>query len=480
MQMPWLLYAYVPRACLTQVPSMRRALEYLLSITTVVSLLVGATVGAQSTQVLVVPPSSVMAVGAAVTVEVQVHDVLDLYGVDIQIAFDPTVLQVQDADGNSANGVQITPGSFLTGGPGFTALNKADNSSGQIRYMYTRWAPAVAVSGGGVLARITFLGQGPGSSGLPLQMQLANDRAESLPAAVSDGVIVVSGEVGTPTPTAAATRTSTLTATPSATLVNTNTPSRTSTRTPTRTRTPPAGDHRLFLPIFLPVRLVPTLTATPSATPAPTGTITPAATRSPTPTPTASATVSPTASATPTHAVTPSPTPEFRQLLLNPGFETDAAWVLDGGVKPVYTMARVHSELRSIRLGIILPQSQRVWSSIWQEVDLPSHITEAHLSLYYFPVGWPEYTDDIYLYITRASDDTTLFSDRWMRWEQTWHPYTVDLSARLLPYAGQRIRVRIGVYNDGEGMTAVYVDDVELQVAGSGSWVMGNELVLPH
>jgi hypothetical protein len=154
-------------------------------------------------------------------------------------------------------------------------------------------------------------------------------------------------------------------------------------------------------------------------------------------------------------------------LLLNPGFETDAAWTLEGGFKPVYTMARVYSGVRSIRLGIILPQSQPVWSSIWQEVDLPSHITEARLSLHYFPVGWPEDTDYIYLYVTRASDGTTLFSGRWMQWEQTWQSYTVDLLSHLQPYAGQRVRLRIGVYNDADGMTAVYLDEVELQVAGT-------------
>jgi hypothetical protein len=55
-----------------------------------------------------------------------------------------------------------------------------------------------------------------------------------------------------------------------------------------------------------------------------------------------------------------------------------------------------------------------------------------------------------------------------MQWEQAWHLYTVDLLSRLQPYAGQRIRLRVGVYNNGDGMTAVYVDDVEL-------WVMSGE-----
>ena len=76
--------------------------------------------------------------------------------------------------------------------------------------------------------------------------------------------------------------------------------------------------------------------------------------------------------------------------------------------------------------------------------------------------------------MTRASDGTTLFEQRWKQWDQTWYPYTVDLLSALQPYAGQGIRLRIGVYNDGDGMTAVYVDDVELWVGGSGSRVVGS------
>ncbi len=163
------------------------------------------------------------------------------------------------------------------------------------------------------------------------------------------------------------------------------------------------------------------------------------------------------------------------QLLLNPGFETDGDWALEGGSPPVYTMARAHSGERSMRLGIILPASQRIWSSIWQEVALPTFVTAARLSFYYFPAGWPEDTDDIYVYVTRAGDGVTLFSQRWMQWEQTWHSYSVDLLAELQPYAGQRIRLRIGVFNSDDGMTAVFVDDVELVVTGSGFPVAGRE-----
>jgi hypothetical protein len=475
---------------------MHRALLYLLSIATVASLWVGAGVGAQSTQVLVVPPSSTAAPGGTVTVQVQVRDVQDLYAVDLQMAFDPAVLEVLDADGEPANGTQITAGNFLSSPYGFTAVNRADNTTGEIRYIYSLLSPAAPVSGGGVLVSISLRARNPGSSTLLLQVLLADDQAGYIPAVVTDGLIVVSGDTATPTGTA----TVTLTATPVVTPTVSRTPPRTLTRTPsptavataTRTGTSPVRDHFLWLPLLLRALSVPTLTPLPSATPTPTATAIPtytasataiveatpspsqtasvtlAATRSPTPTPTASTIPSTTPSATPTGAPTPSPTPESRQLLLDSSFEVedDNVWAREGGAQPLYSLARAHSGVRSMRLGIIQPQSQPVWSSIWQEVGLPDHITEAGLSLYYFPVGWPEDADDLYVYVTRASDGATLFSDRWMQWEQTWHPYTVDLLSRLQPYAGQRVRLRIGLYNNGDGMTVVYVDDVELWVAG--------------
>ena len=470
---------------------MRTLLLCLLSIATVASLSAGAAVRAQGTQVLVVPPSSMSAPGATVVVEVQIREVLDLYAVDLQLAFDPAILEVLDADGEAANGTQVTAGSFLSSAYMFTAVNRADNATGQIRYLVSLLAPAAPRSGSGLLASIAFRARDPGSSTLRLQVLLADDQAGYMPAVVSDGLIIVTGDTATPTATTIPTRTPTATFTPTA--IRTPTPS--STRTGT-----PVPEHFLWLPLLLRLHSVPTLTPLPSATPtltlipAPTASATPTVEHTPSPSPTASTLPSPTVSATPTFEATPSPspsgtitpaatrsptatptttvtptivatlspTPVSQQLLLNSGFETDTAWAPDGGAPPVYSMARAHSGARSMRLGIILPQSQAVYSSVWQEVDLPSRISEARLSLYCFPAGWPEDTDHLYLYVTRASDGAILFSDSWMQWDQTWHPYTVDLLSRLQPYAGQRVRLRIGLYNNGDGMTAVYVDDVEL------------------
>lgn len=626
----------------------RMALSMGLTAAALAFLLAGAG-NAQSTHVLVVPASSVLAPGEAVTVEIQVHDVADLYGVDIGLAFDAAKLQVEDADGDSANGVQIEAGGFLDPGKGFLAENSVDNTTGQVRYVFALMAPAPAVSGSGVLARISFRGHNPGTSTLDISALLVDVGAESIPATLSGGLITVSGNTATPEPTASATATSTRTPTtvPSRTSTATATPTRTqtgqpspvqtgtATATPTRTRTPsptPTGEaielavledaadalgwpltvivqpplHKIqyvesaghrseawmwrydsaddardalvqqragllaegwnvearlfhgfdayradrslnpgsptlpmnerrfdfqgsvwiigayafdatttyiapdpetvaeavyhagrshglfpesvpsaFLPLILRASgpaypsptptltgaatrtLTPSPTATGSSVPSPTPspTVTGGATPSPSPSPTAtrSVTPSPSPSPTTTGSVTPSPTPQHQQLVVNPSFETDEAWERLGGYLPAYSWSRAHTGSRSMCLGIAAPYPGQVWSSVRQDVEIPSEVTEAQLSFYYFPVSWPQDDDYIYFVLLRASDGTELQRISWVDSHQAWNERTFD----LLEHAGQRVTLWIGVYNDGQGVTSVYVDDVELWVASS-------------
>ena len=351
-------------------------------------LLVGAG-NAQGTQVLIVPASSVVAPGDTITVEIQVRDVVDLYGVDIRLTFDAAKLEVQDADGNPANGVQIAPGNFLDPAQGFLAQNTVDNTIGQVRYVLVLMTPAPAVSGSGALARITFRALSPGSSELDFaDVLLANQRAEPIPAAVSGGVVIVSGGTATPLP--------------------------------------------MFPGLFLPLMLQ----GYPSATPSP----------------------------TPTASPTPLPTPHHMQLILNPSFETNEAWeILQTACPAGYSVSRARSGLRSMRLGITSPYPERAYSSVRQTVEIPSRVEEAQLSFYYFPVSSSADGDYIYFILLRASDGARLRTISWMDRNQTWNQRTFD----LLEYAGQAITLWFGVYNDGDGVTAVYLDDVELWVASS-------------
>jgi hypothetical protein len=230
---------------------------------------------------------------------------------------------------------------------------------------------------------------------------------------------------------------------------------------------------RAFLPLVL--RAYTTHPAGPTSTPSPTATLfaSPSATptltqaptatemRTPSPTVTEGPPPSPTASPTVTTMATPSPTALYEQVVLNPSFESDEGWTLQGGLAPGYSVSRAHKGLRSMRLGIVAPYSGGVYSSVRQEVAIPPGASEAQLSFYYFPVSSPVDSDYMYLSLRRMPDGEELDRVTWMEREQAWNLWTYDLSA----YAAQTVQLWIGVYNDGQGVTAVYLDDVELWVA---------------
>jgi len=178
---------------------------------------------ADSTSVLVNPPSQSVDLNQSVTVEIKVDSVTNLYGVDIRLTFDATKLEAQDADGNPANGVQIAPGDFLDPAQGFLAQNTVDNTTGQVQYVFALMAPAPAVSGSGVLARITFTAKAEGQASISFtSVTLSNDQAQPITATLVDGSITVlpaGGPTSTPSPT----------------------PSGTPAATPTPTTAPPAG-----------------------------------------------------------------------------------------------------------------------------------------------------------------------------------------------------------------------------------------------
>jgi len=150
---------------------------------------------------------------------------------------------------------------------------------------------------------------------------------------------------------------------------------------------------------------------------------------------------------------------------VNPSFESNDAWELLGGYAPGYSWSRAHSGSRSMRLGLLSPYPAAVFSSVRQEVDIPSNASEARLSFYYFPVSWPEDNDYLYLVLDRASDGTRLLREKFINRSQTWNPMDFDLRE----YVGERVKLQIGVYNDGHGVTGVFLDDVELWVVDGGN-----------
>lgn len=100
--------------------------------------------------------------GRQLVANLMVADVVDLYGVDIQLRYDPNQLRVEDANPR-LDGIQIAPGPLLAADERFVVTNKVDVTAGLITFIATLLNPAPPVSGQGVLATIAFhvLGNGP-------------------------------------------------------------------------------------------------------------------------------------------------------------------------------------------------------------------------------------------------------------------------------------------------------------------------------
>lgn len=124
---------------------------------------------AQDTIVRCDPKTIGGVLGQNVTVDIYVENVAELYGADVRLGFDPTKIQVVDADSN-ATGVQIEPlDTFLS--PDFVVRKVADNVAGTIWYAATQVNPSVEVTGSGPLARITLQPLVAGKFDLPITYQ---------------------------------------------------------------------------------------------------------------------------------------------------------------------------------------------------------------------------------------------------------------------------------------------------------------------
>jgi len=170
---------------------------------------------AQGTMVTIDPASKTVAVGATTTVNIHIANVTDLYGAEAHLTFNPTLLEVVDADPN-VDGVQIQAGTFLS--PDFTAQNAVDQAIGKIDFAIAQTPDHDPVSGSGALATITFRGKAGGSSAISFVSVILSDQdGQSISTGTQDGSITVSGPSPTPTNTPTPTYTQQPTDTPTAT-----------------------------------------------------------------------------------------------------------------------------------------------------------------------------------------------------------------------------------------------------------------------
>lgn len=179
-------------------------------------------------------------VGEIIIVQIRLDNVANLSGVDLELRFDPTVLQVQDVD-LGEDGIQIQPGDFLN--RDFVADNSADNAAGIIFYSLIHPASVEPVNGSGLLASITFQVYSTGISDLIFEfIELIDSNGQPIPVTDQSGQIIVNQVAGQPIPTPTFAP-GLVTATPPlvvAAPTDTPTPTLTPTPTPTNTPAPPA------------------------------------------------------------------------------------------------------------------------------------------------------------------------------------------------------------------------------------------------
>jgi hypothetical protein len=99
------------------------------------------------------PPEAIAVTGSSTTVDVQLSDISNVYGIEMTMSFDPAILSVVDANG-AKPGVQIGPGSCPA--PDFEVANLADNGAGALEYAVVQLSPTAPCTGGNV-ASIEFM-----------------------------------------------------------------------------------------------------------------------------------------------------------------------------------------------------------------------------------------------------------------------------------------------------------------------------------
>jgi hypothetical protein len=229
-------------------------------------------------------------------------------------------------------------------------------------------------------------------------------------------------------------------------------PSSTATDVPPATETPVPSET-----------LVPSETPEPSETPLPTETPVPSETPFPS--------VTPEPSATPRPGETPVPTPDgCRRPVVNPGFENDQGWTFRGQRSPRTTSAMAWSGLRSLVLGVLSDEPNRLsYSTIWQPMRVPADASTMTVSARTFQEAQPGGGADRQLLLVYDVDPAQnidgqrapiayVFGERSdaKAWQK--RVRTIDVSA----YRNRTLWIYATVFNDGRGGRAwMFLDDVE-------------------
>jgi hypothetical protein len=158
---------------------------------------------------------------------------------------------------------------------------------------------------------------------------------------------------------------------------------------------------------------------------------------------------------------------ECEELICQGDFEIQPCdcWIIGNTPCPAgYSTAVVHSGSWSMRLGITYQSDVYSYSSIYQQVTIPSNAATVTLSFWYYPICHDTFPNDW--------QTVAIYDPSWQLLlayalpkscsnSQTWTYRTFDLT----PYRGQTVMLYFDVRNDGVGnlKTAMYLDDVSVQ-----------------
>ncbi len=153
--------------------------------------------------VSVEPITQTVAVGEMVTVNIQIKEVSNLDGAEFHLSFDPSVLEVVDANADQP-GIQIRNGNMLYAD--LLPLNQADNERGSIDFAVLQLGRTGA-SGDGTLAVIEFKAKAAGVSPIKFRstsmtetgVNLVNSDGKAIQCVAKPGSVTVSGETIIPT-----------------------------------------------------------------------------------------------------------------------------------------------------------------------------------------------------------------------------------------------------------------------------------------
>lgn len=133
------------------------------------------------------PGFSFLPVGRVADIQVRATSFVGLYGCQIEVRYDPTALEVQDADPNT-EGIQVSAGDVFVGSNAFIALNTVDPQEGVIRFAAALLDPAPPIHGSATMMRVRFKALRPGPTMIRFGEVIPVDsRARVIDARLDDG-----------------------------------------------------------------------------------------------------------------------------------------------------------------------------------------------------------------------------------------------------------------------------------------------------